>query len=447
MNGSINIESHKLCVGPDTEGTYDDFFWEDLACVVTALDNVKARLYLDSRCVAFQKPMLDSGTLGTKGNTQVVAPFLTESYGTSKDPPEQSIPVCTLKNFPHQIDHTIAWARSKFEGHFTNNANEINNYLADRDAYFAELAQDQNSELQTLQMLVKLLGSRPSDFKDCITWARRQFETEYNNNIQQLLTVYPEDQVDKKGNKFWSGAKRAPTPIAFDLDDETHMGFVVAAANLLAFNFRIPKCTDMKLFREVIPSVTTEAFAVDKNVKIAANDAEAKEMAKNKTLSGDHDTQVAAAKAALPMPADLKTFTADVVDFEKDDDENFHMDFITACSNLRARNYKIKEESKHQTKFIAGKIIPAIATTTAMVTGLVCLEMFKTLQEGITLERYRNVFANLAISHFVFGEPFAPPAIEVKKNDGELWKFTLWDRIDIKVGRRMYVCMCVCVYV
>jgi ubiquitin-activating enzyme E1 len=34
--------------------------------------------------------MVDSGTLGTKGNTQVVVPFLTESYGSSNDPPEAS---------------------------------------------------------------------------------------------------------------------------------------------------------------------------------------------------------------------------------------------------------------------------------------------------------------------------------------------------------------------
>ena len=49
--------------------------------IVNALDNVNARLYVDGRCVYFQKPLLESGTLGTKCNTQMVIPNLTENYG------------------------------------------------------------------------------------------------------------------------------------------------------------------------------------------------------------------------------------------------------------------------------------------------------------------------------------------------------------------------------
>lgn len=60
-----------------------------------------------------------------------------------------------------------------------------------------------------------------------------------------------------------------------------------------------------------------------------------------------------------------------LVEFEKDDPTNFHIEFMGGVSNLRARNYKIDEVDNFKVKLIAGKIIPAIATTTAMVVGAV----------------------------------------------------------------------------
>ena len=81
INPALQVRALQNRVSPDTEDVFDDAFWSNLDVVVNALDNVNARLYVDSRCVYFGKPLLESGTLGPKCNTQMVIPRLTENYG------------------------------------------------------------------------------------------------------------------------------------------------------------------------------------------------------------------------------------------------------------------------------------------------------------------------------------------------------------------------------
>ena len=56
------------------------------------------------------------------------------------------------------------------------------------------------------------------------------------------------------------------------------------------------------------------------------------------------------------------------------------MAFVTAAANLRAANFEIPRCDVHTAKRVAGKIVPAIATTTAAVVGLVGMELLKLAQ-------------------------------------------------------------------
>jgi ubiquitin-activating enzyme E1 len=262
-------------VGQDTEHLFNEDFWEKLDGVTNALDNVDARTYVDRRCVFFRKPLLESGTLGTKGNTQVIIPHLTESYSSSQDPPEQSFPMCTLRSFPNNINHTIAWARELFESYFVKPAETVNLYL-NQPNYLETTLKQGGNEKATLEMIRDfLVEDKPLSVEDCIKWARIQFEKQYNNAIQQLLYNFPKDSTSSSGALFWSGPKRAPDPLKFDIKNEFHRTFVVAGANLHAFNYGInTKGLDQSTIEKVLDNMIIPDFSPNSAVKIQADDSE-----------------------------------------------------------------------------------------------------------------------------------------------------------------------------
>ena len=83
MNNDLKVTTLQAFVSPDTEDQFNDDFWEGLDFVVNAVDNIKARLYVDRQCVWYEKPLLESGTLGTKANSQMIVPHKTQAYGDS----------------------------------------------------------------------------------------------------------------------------------------------------------------------------------------------------------------------------------------------------------------------------------------------------------------------------------------------------------------------------
>lgn len=426
LEGKINTMRDR--VGQDTENVFNEDFWQGLDAVTNALDNVDARTYVDRRCVFFQKPLLESGTLGTKGNTQVVLPRVTESYSSSQDPPEVSFPMCTLRSFPNRIEHTIAWSRDLFETYFVQSVENVNLYLSQPNFTDSTLKQSGNQK-QILQTIKDYLVTyKPITFEECISWARKEFEEQFNNNIQQLLFTFPKDSLTSSGTPFWSGPKRAPSPLTFDAFNPEHMQFIKAAANLHAFNYGIKGTNiDDSTYKRVLDNMIIPEFVPSSSVKIQASDNEPDPNASEGTGFSDQ-AELNNLADSLPHPSTLAGYRLTAVEFEKDDDTNFHMDFITAASNLRALNYGIPTADKHKTKGIAGKIIPAIATTTSLVTGLVCLELYKLIDGKNKIEDYKNGFVNLALPFMAFSEPIPSAKGKYMGKNGEVVLDKLWDR-------------------
>lgn len=109
-------------------------------------------------------------------------------------------------------------------------------------------------------------------------------------------------------------------------------------------------------------------------------------------------------------------------EFEKDQDSNFHIDFMHALGNCRSLNYKLEPMEWLQVKLKAGRIVPAMATTTSAIAGLQALELVKVLK-GVRKEDFRSSFLNLAVPFYQASEP--GELEKVKLLEG--LEVTLWD--------------------
>ncbi|KAK6927132.1 Ubiquitin-activating enzyme E1, FCCH domain [Dillenia turbinata] len=426
INPRLDVEALQNRVGPETENVFDDAFWENLSVVINALDNINARLYVDQRCLYFQKPLLESGTLGAKCNTQMVIPHLTENYGASRDPPEKQAPMCTVHSFPHNIDHCLTWARSEFEGLLEKTPAEVNAYLSSPGEYTSSMRNAGDAQARdNLERVIECLDKeRCETFQDCVTWARLKFEDYFSNRVKQLTYTFPEDAATSTGAPFWSAPKRFPHPLQFSTSDLAHIHFVMAASILRAETFGIPIpgwAKNPKKVIEAVDKVIVPEFQPKKDVNIVIDEKAtglATASVDDAAVINELIKKLGLCTANLPAGFRMKP-----IQFEKDDDTNYHMDMIAGLANMRARNYSIPEVDKLKAKFIAGRIIPAIATSTAMATGLICLELYKVLDGGHKLEDYRNTFANLALPLFSMAEPVPP---KVVKHQDMSW--TVWDR-------------------
>jgi ubiquitin-activating enzyme E1 len=124
-------------------------------------------------------------------------------------------------------------------------------------------------------------------------------------------------------------------------------------------------------------------------------------------------------------------------EFEKDDLSLGHVAFVTSAANLRCILYGLRGVDQLEVQKVAGKIVPALATTTALVSGLVSLELLKIASERLlpvgtrdggrerVLSRFRNSFVNLARPLLAFAQPVEAEAF------GEMSKFTMWDVLEM----------------
>ncbi|XP_026954641.1 ubiquitin-like modifier-activating enzyme 7 isoform X4 [Sagmatias obliquidens] len=419
LNSDLQVTPLTYQLDLTTEHIYGDNFFSSVDGVAAALDSFQARRYVAARCTHYLKPLLEAGTKGTLGSACVFIPHVTEDYrapASAAASEDASYPVCTVRHFPSTTEHTLQWARDEFEGLFHLSAETVNCH---QQALTSLAHLDESQVLTVQQVVLGVLRQRPQTWRDCVLWALGQWQLCFHYGITQLLSRFPPDKVLENGTRFWSGPKQCPRPLEFDASQDTHLLYVLAAANLYAQMHGLPGSRDQTVLRRLLkllplPDPQDLAPIFSSDLKLASAYAE---------FGPEQSKQLHEALEIWTVGPPLEPLT-----FEKDND--FHVDFVAAAASLRAQNYGIPPADRTKTKRIVGQITPAIATTTAAVAGLVGLELYKVVGSPRPRSAFRHSYLNLAENYFSRWVPHAP-AIQKFHH----WKWTCWDRLEVPAGQ------------
>lgn len=444
MNPSSRVDPRQDYVGTATEHIFPDTFWQSLDVVVNALDNMETRLYVDQQCVRFHKVLVEAGTMGTGGNVDIIVPGKTSSYADGGAADQTSgIAMCTLRNFPYIYDHCIEWARAQFDEMFVSPMQTVHQIIYDPAAFTQRISHEVAAAssagerrsliaknlgpLKSLKRTLSILADGPT-IEKCAALGWDYLFRMFRDRILDLQAAFPRDTKKKNGEPFWSGHRKFPA--ALDVTATTVVAnpdarnFLIAAINLYACMFGVhpPKPearfndeqhrwmeqyrTDAWLQTEigklvVPPYVAGAVHDLDDDLKTDTEDG------KEVSLEEEEAELSGLLQEVSALAAKCHGSKAAPLEFEKDDDDNFQIDFVAAASNLRAENYAIPTQDRMKVKLVAGKIIPAISTTTSAVTGLALIELFKVLQNK-DMSTLRNGMLDVGTNNYVLFERDAP---------------------------------------
>ena len=296
--------------------------------VLNALDNVTARRRVNRLCLAASVPLIEAGTTGYLGQVTVIDKASnTECYECQQKPTQKVYPICTIRSTPSMPVHTIVWAKELYKLLFGPKVEEsmlFEDQTGDETSTYMDFIMELRSYLE------KASGADNENFDqtELLNLAGKVIEALYHAEIEKQL----------KMDRFKT-AQKVPTSIPVDM--------IKAIID--------ENCLD-------VPS---------KRSGYKETDILSREESITEVIS-----------CVLDAAEILKSGEKLLPEFDKDD--KLAMRLVTFASNLRSYVFQIEPiQSYYSAKGIAGNIIPAIATTNAIVAGLQVLSAFHILKKQL----------------------------------------------------------------
>jgi len=357
---------------------FDLAWFKRFDIVLNALDNLDARRHVNKMCMAGSIPLVESGTAGYLGQVQPLLKDRTECFDCIPKPTPKTFPVCTIRSTPTQPIHCIVWAKSylmpQLFGEDEDSTDELDE--AEKQGENAQEIANLRREAQAFKSVRAALRSKDTRSSA----AKLVFQKVFYNDIRNLLSM--ED--------MWRFRDK-PVPLDFDLIQSNRFvlrGQAVSAVDLSVDGALRPANGDSGVTAHLNGSAATHngISATSTPKESAAKSGHGLKDQRSLSLQENLALFVSSSERLAER---LITGKEDTISFDKDDDDT--LDFVTAAANLRSAAYGIQGKSRWEVKEMAGNIIPAIATTNAIISGLIVLQALHLLRAAF--ESLRNVHA------------------------------------------------------
>lgn len=305
-------------------------FFKQFSAVMNALDNRAARNHVNRMCLSADVPLIESGTAGYLGQVQVIKKGLTECYECQPKPPQKTFPGCTIRNTPSEPVHCVVWAKHLFNQLFGEDDPDQD---VSPDTEDPELAGDAGKSALEKEASENAVGG--IERKSTRTWAtgtaynpHKLFNKFFKDDIKYLLSM----------ENLWK-KRRPPTPLEYsDLPKDKSLETGMRDQRV----WSIQECSDV--FSTCLSKLRDQVHQQGDGILV----------------------------------------------WDKDDD--IAMDFVTSTANIRAYIFGISLKSRFDIKSMAGNIIPAIATTNAIIAALIVMEGIKVLHGDF--DKCKQIYLN-----------------------------------------------------
>lgn len=383
FNPLVNIVAHHANI---KEPRFGVAYFQRFDLVLNALDNLDARRWVNKMCIAANVALLESGTTGFRGQVQPIRPGVTECYDCQPKETPKTFPVCTIRSTPSTPIHCIVWAKSWFFTQLFGADDETEDAELDKAIADGEDAQEIDSlrkearEMRDLR--ASLLQAAKQDDQQCVrTVVERIFNKVFKSDIERLLGM----------DEMWTHRPVKPVPLVFK---DAVNGVSVVESN----------AAGTEIAEAIVSDTTASTPAAISTASAAQPLSNASTLKDQRTLSLQDNVELflsSTAALAIRAAADL----SNPLSFDKDDDDA--LDFVTSTSNLRSIVYHIDRKTRFQVKQMAGNIIPAIASTNAIIAGMLVLQALHILSGRWNKTRF--ITLTRGSDRYISGFPPAQP--------------------------------------